>query len=170
MEALFEFIGNIIRFLKSDPGLIYVGGLIATTMAKNPWTWRGMEGIAGKVIAQLFWPVWFVFDLIRIVKGDKPAGGVSDTLGCVGLPLLSIWAGQLWVIPALTAAAAVVFFLFALRSSRSGAYKYKYHQDRPREYIDLGKRLSLTKVPQFWFAVCMAVATLAIVVWVNLEQ
>lgn len=50
-------------------GGIYMGGLIASTLAKNPWGWKGIEGITAKVIACLFWPAWLA---VSIIKQFKP--------------------------------------------------------------------------------------------------
>ena len=50
-------------------GGIYIGGLIASTLAENPWGWKGIEGITAKVISCLFWPVWLA---VNIIKQFKP--------------------------------------------------------------------------------------------------
>ena len=51
-------------------GGIYVGGLIATGVAKKPWTWRGASEIAGNAIYLLFWPVWLA---VTSIEKDEPS-------------------------------------------------------------------------------------------------
>lgn len=59
MNEIFQTIGHGLDATFSTWwGGLYCGGLIATGVAKKPWTWRGAQQIVGNSIYLIFWPVW----------------------------------------------------------------------------------------------------------------
>jgi uncharacterized membrane protein len=79
----------------------------------------------------------------------------------------SIWAGGLWIIPTLTQAGALWFLVIAFEASKSGSQRY----DKPthRTVYD-NVNVSIFKVAQFIYFVCLTFLTSAIMIFQYCER
>lgn len=80
----------------------------------------------------------------------------------------SIWAEGGWIIPLIPAIGAVLFFISAYRSSKSGSNPYDAG-GKLRKDIETGN-VPMYKTWQFLFAVALTLATIGIIVWQNAEK
>ena len=80
------------------------------------------------------------------------------------LHLLSIWAGGLWIIPLLTSLGCLWFLYLAYRSSKSGS------TINPTLGGGEGGNVPIYQTGQFVFACILFVATIGIIIWVNIEK
>lgn len=76
--------------------------------------------------------------------------------------LESVWGKQLWMLPLLTIAGALIFLLKAYKASKSGS---KVGQGNQTVYSD--KNIPIYKIPFFWYGAVLIVATLVIIISVN---
>lgn len=164
MEPFIEILKS---FFSTWIGGVYCGGLLASTMAQNPWTWKGMEGIAGKTIAVLFWPVWLTFVIIRVFQAHKVAPAF-------GLPLLyAALGGGLWIIPAALFIAGAWSFYRANKQSNSGTKYYKKTVDKDgfpkREIVFSDAKFPMVKTGAFWFGVALVTASI-VTLWMMLAE
>lgn len=76
----------------------------------------------------------------------------------------SVWAEGLWIIPLLPAIGAVIWFIAAYRSSKSGS------TINPIKGGGEGGNVPIYKSPFFLYAVCCVIAVVVIIFWVNAEK
>lgn len=84
---------------------------------------------------------------------------------------LSAFAGGLIIIPMLTALGSIAFFIAGVKAWRSGTRHYITTYDKDgfptRKIKDTDDKLPWYKIPQFYFAIALAVATVVIIWAIN---
>lgn len=111
-----------------------------------------------------------------VKKVTKPSDVVNTISGFILLSVLtgcgkfhgtnqSVWSEGMWVVPVLLFGAAGVFGLFAFKAITSGS-----EQQGQRGTIYSDKKVSVWKVPQFWFAVAFTMAAIGVIIWQNAEK
>ena len=100
--------------------------------------------------------IWTVFVLALFLTG---CGQFADGGG-------SVWQGGLWIIPTVTGLGALWFWYVTIRAQKSGSYKIVDGKITKED----GGKMKLWEIGQFWFAVGLTIATIAIIIMVNSDK
>lgn len=82
----------------------------------------------------------------------------------------SVWSKGLWIAPWLTALGSAVFFVISYIASRSGSTIQDKTKPPGQQIIKSDINVPIYKIPQFYFGVALAVATIVIILMVNSDK